>query len=146
MKKETVFFWIILFTKWIQQNVIDLILEFCFGYTTQFGLTKKKDFQNSARRVKVWARGAYSITSYHTLDNFLYTYISSINPEDILYYENMTLMVSFEFFIALSSVLSQNVLSRFRVWMKRMLGFVLHKKTLMCTICQSTLSSTAHNI
>ena len=91
-------FWILLAVKWLQKNILDPMLERILGYSTRDGKSGEKKsreyYENSAQRVKVWARAAYSPASIHSPANFLYTHLNYCHPNEVLKWDNITLQVS----------------------------------------------------
>ena len=96
--KAVLVFRFILFLKWIQDFVLDPFLYLLFGYTTKFGSKserlKSKTYSKSAQRVKIWTRGAYSVGTFHSTENFLFTHISYCHPNEVLRHDNITLQAS----------------------------------------------------
>ena len=92
-------FWAILIAKWVQKNILDFLLNLIFGATTKYGTRKERkqrlQYENSAQKVRIWARGAYSPASLHSPDNFLYTHLNYCHPNEVLKSDNITLMVKF---------------------------------------------------
>ena len=90
-------FWLVLSIKWLQKRIVDPLLNFLFGATTKEGSRKERklrlQYANSAQRVKIWARGAYSPASIHSPANFLYTHLNYCHPNTILKSDSITLMV-----------------------------------------------------
>ena len=98
VQQHTISFWIISILKWIQISILDPILKAIFGYTTLHGYTKDQllstSYENSAQRVKILGRGAYSVGIAHFLENFLYKHENYLHPKEVLKSDNITLMVS----------------------------------------------------
>ena len=93
--KEVIIFYLVLTLKWIQSYVLDPILDLTFGFTTKFGTKterlKSVNYAQSAQKVKIWARGAYSVGTFHSPKNFLYTHKSYFHPNEVLSKDNITL-------------------------------------------------------
>ena len=96
MKRDTLFYWCLLLMKYLQRVLLDPILDYFCQYTTLKGGKKErltcKKYETSAQRVKIWARGAYSVPTIHLLHNFLYTHLDYLHPKTVLFHDHVTLM------------------------------------------------------
>ena len=96
--KAAYIFWMILYLKWIQKHIVDLLLDLFLNVSTLYGsrLAQKErhQYKFSAQKVKIWARGSYSSASVHGLRNFLYTHMQNCHPNVVLQADNITLQVN----------------------------------------------------
>ena len=90
--KDALQFHFILLLKWIQDFLLDPILNLLFKTTTKNGpQNSERKYANSAQRVKIRTRGAYSVGTFHSLENYLYTHQSYCHPNVVLKNDRITL-------------------------------------------------------